>query len=103
MSISPFAIKNPASFGFDTPGLATANPRSAIDGSAVESKSHPTAPLSPEPASARPVDPMLLVYQERVETFRMIARVARGAVSALLGRRSGRAVLRPTTPTLAVH
>lgn len=103
MSISPFVMQNPTSFGFDTPGLASARSRSAIDDSAIESEGNAATPLTPVPAVTRSIDPMLLVYQERVETFRMIARVARRAVSALLGRRSGRTVLRPTTPRLAVH
>jgi hypothetical protein len=30
-----------------------------------------------KPASLRPVDPMLLVYQERVETFRIVAAALR--------------------------
>ncbi len=34
-------------------------------------------------AALRPVDPMLLVYQERVETFRMIAAALRRGARAL--------------------
>ena len=36
-------------------------------------------------AALRPVDPMLLVYQERVETFRLIAAALRRGYRALTG------------------
>ena len=38
---------------------------------------------------ARPIDPMLLVYQERVETFRMIVAAVRRGYRALTGAFAG--------------
>ena len=37
-------------------------------------------------AHTRPIDPMLLVYQERVETFRMILATVQRGYRALAGR-----------------
>jgi hypothetical protein len=37
------------------------------------------------PATLRPVDPMLLVFQERVETFRLLAAALRRGARTLAG------------------
>ena len=39
--------------------------------------------------AVRPIDPMLLVYQERVETFRLIAAVLRRGFRTLAGSFAG--------------
>lgn len=107
MSMSLFTIQNPTSFGFDTPGLASARPRYAGDNSAAEREADlasQTTPLSPAPAPARSIDPMLLVYQERVETFRVVARFVRRAFAALTGRRpASRETADRMTRTLATN
>lgn len=103
MSISPFIIKSPTSFGFDTPGLATTRSGSAVDNSAAETEERSTTPQSPAPTSAHSIDPMLLVYQERVETFRILVGFVRTAVAALLGRRPRRVAPRRAAQTLAAH
>ena len=58
--------------------------RAAVRGP-IRSTAAPVAAAANHGMNDRPIDPMLLVYEERVRTLRLLARAFRRAAGSLLG------------------
>ena len=63
--------------------VAVETPRAALR-SPIRSAAAPAAAAANHGMNDRPIDPMLLVYEERVQTLRLLARTIRRAVGSLL-------------------
>ena len=63
--------------------LAVETHRAAVR-SPIQSAAAPAAIAANQRMNARSIDPMRLVYEERVRTLRLLARMVRRAVASLL-------------------